>query len=389
MKKILCILPLACLVMGNSLCVSAETAKMEKKMNEVRVIRARKIYSDGCHNAFTTLAAKDGAIYLAFRSAVNHMAKDGSIRVLKSSDNGENWKPFALISKPGYDLRDPHLMNFKGELHLFCFGLGSVEQTGQAGVFAQAAAQENVSFHMVLQGDSFSPPELVNGIPMIWGLAQFNGELFSTAYTADYNVDPPCKVALYSSTDGTNWSKRMDFPFPGNEAAIDFDKDGTLWALVRDSSYGCGCIPTICRIDPPYNRLPDLSTKKWDYVKALQVRLTGPMIKRFPGACLLVGRMWDGGMLQRRNLRTDIFLIEDGGDVQYLRTLPSGGDTSYAAFLEVGKHRGLLSYYSSHEHKMDLPIPERPEDVPADPAAAEHSTPADIFLAELSYRIGE
>ena len=39
---------------------------------------------------------------------------------------------------------------------------------------------------------------------------------------------------------------------------------------------------------------------------------------------------------------------------------------------------------SSDEHKMDVPI-DRADLLKKDPAYAEHSTPADIFLADISY----
>jgi len=341
------------------------------EMDEIRVLRCRKIFSDNRHNAFTTLAECGGRLYLAFRSGTSHLAGDGFIRVLASGDGGESWSHFAVVDKEDWDLRDPHLIFFRGRLHLFYFGRGRTQ---------------NASFHSVLQDGIFSPPELLTGIPMIWGLCSFDGNLFATAYQCGADGG---KSSLYASADGSAWSLRMRFPFPGTETAIDFDANGTLWALVRDSGYGCGCIPTICRIDPPYTALPKQDLQTMDYVKALQLRLTGPMLKRFPGRCLIAGRMWDGGMLQRRNLRTDLFLLEDGGDIRYLRTLPSGGDTSYASFLNLGSRRALLSYYSSHEYKMDVPIPESPADIPADPAEAEHTTPADVFLAELSYRFSE
>ena len=44
----------------------------------------------------------------------------------------------------------------------------------------------------------------------------------------------------------------------------------------------------------------------------------------------------------------------------------------------------MVSYYSSHEHKMDEPI-ENDEVFRRDGAHAEHTTPADIFLADVSY----
>jgi hypothetical protein len=82
-----------------------------------------------------------------------------------------------------------------------------------------------------------------------------------------------------------------------------------------------------------------------------------------------------------------LFWLGDGQDLRRLCTLPSGGDTSYASWLDLGAGRALLSYYSAHEHKMDEPHSN--DGIFAatwDEAYAEHSSGADIFLAEISYR---
>ena len=110
--------------------------------------------------------------------------------------------------------------------------------------------------------------------------------------------------------------------------------------------------------------------------------MQGPLIKRLAGGCVLVGRRWD--LPGRRNLRIDVFWLEDGRDPCFVRSLPSGGDTSYAGWLDVGEGAAVISYYSSHEHKMDEPHANNAA-FARDQAHAEHSTPADIFLADVSY----
>jgi hypothetical protein len=110
------------------------------------------------------------------------------------------------------------------------------------------------------------------------------------------------------------------------------------------------------------------------------------MLKRLDRGCVIVCRQWDqpNDTLGRRNLRTDLFWLEDGQDIRRVRSLPSGGDTSYAGWLDTGTGRALLSYYSSHEHKMDEPHANDAA-FARDNAHAEHSTPADIFLADVSH----
>jgi hypothetical protein len=113
------------------------------------------------------------------------------------------------------------------------------------------------------------------------------------------------------------------------------------------------------------------------------MELKGPMLKRLPGGSVIVCRQWDMRGGHKRNTRTQLFWLPDGEPLQYVSTLPSGGDTSYAGWLDTGPGRAVLSYYSSHEYRMAVP-PDHP-DLKRDSAVAEHSTPADIFLADIVY----
>lgn len=333
-------------------------------MKDLRVLRSTRIFSDGCHNAFTSIANCNDTLYIAFRSAEYHLAANGAITVLKSSDTGKSWTPCARILLPGWDLRDPGLVFHCNALHLFCFG----RQEEDLSVIA--------SYHCTLTEEgTFTALEKLNDMPVIWDVTSFDGKLYGSAYHLDENRFS--RVTLHVSSDAVNWELLRELPFPGNECSMDFDPDGTLWALVRDTHdcrcYGGGSIPVLCRIAPPY-------TGNFSSVP-LVLRLQGPMLKRVNGVSVIAGRRWDGWERNRRNLRTDLFIIPDGEDCRFVSTLPSGGDTSYASCLELPGNRMLLSYYSSHEHKMDVPFE---EDDPKDPAKAEHSTPADIFLAEIS-----
>ncbi len=333
-------------------------------MKNLRVLRSRKIYSDGNHNAFTTLVKCGNILYAAFRTASVHLAQDGVITVLKSLDDGKTWEVFGRKGCENWDLRDPGLVVLADKVHLFCFGRKAAD------------VSETSSFHCTLQENGqFSPLEILKNMPVIWGVATWNGKIYGTAYHSEGKN--ASRVTLHVSSDGVNWEKLTELPFPGNEASIDFDPDGTLWALVRDTHdcrcYGGGSIPVLCRLEPPYTGTP--------FSVPLALRLQGPMLKRVNGTSVIAGRRWDGWERNRRNLRTDLFIIPDGEDCRFVSTLPSGGDTSYAACVEMPGNRLLLTYYSSHEHTMDLPFE---EDDPKDPAKAEHSTPADIFVAEIS-----
>jgi hypothetical protein len=55
-----------------------------------------------------------------------------------------------------------------------------------------------------------------------------------------------------------------------------------------------------------------------------------------------------------------------------------------AAWLDLSPGHAIVSYYSSHEHKMNEPI-DRADRLRKDRAHAEHSTATDILLADVSH----
>src|SRR5256885_6637314 len=72
------------------------------------LISVKKIWDQAPHCAFTDLAFWKGHFVCAFREGRAHVATDGKIRVLSSTD-GESWAPAALVSLDGFDLRDAGL----------------------------------------------------------------------------------------------------------------------------------------------------------------------------------------------------------------------------------------------------------------------------------------
>ena len=328
---------------------------------EIRVTRVRKIFSDGRHNAFTGIAALGDKVFVTFRSAETHSTFDGVVKVIASADM-ESWDVVAAAAIEGLDLRDPKLATLGDTLLAYCGG------RNKDGVRASLVTSST-------DGVNFTEPKPVTGVPdghWLWAVKPFGDAIFGTAYRTRRAAESDYAVALYRSSDGVDWEQLMPFPIPGSEVSIDFDPDGVLYALAREDGYGS--VPAVCVAEPPYTQFRSVTRPA--------IRLQGPMIKRMPGGCLLAGRRWD--LPGRRNLRTDLFWLPDGGDVELIRSLPSGGDTSYAGWLDLAEGAGVISYYSSHEHKMDEPHANNAV-FDKDTAHAEHSTPADIFLADVSY----
>ncbi len=73
-----------------------------------------KVWGDGSwHCAFTSIVEFRGKYYISMREYDSHIFNsegeaEGRIRII-SSKSGRKWESVALISKEGYDLRDPKL----------------------------------------------------------------------------------------------------------------------------------------------------------------------------------------------------------------------------------------------------------------------------------------
>lgn len=330
---------------------------------DIRVTRARKIVADGRHNAFTGITRFQGKPYITFRSATNHVSGDGIVRVL-AADDADAWQPVGECRRPEWDLRDPKIVAFGDSLLVYC---AAVQRTAQPPTRVPMVCRSR-------DGVAFDDPVALTGIPegyWLWHAVAHDGRLYGTAYSSRGKGD--AHVMLYQSSDGLHWEHLADFPVAGNETYLDFDAQGRLWALVRCDPGGH--VPSLCCAEPPYTQFQS--------VRRLPMRLQGPMVKRFDNGCVIICRQWDPPF--RSNTRTALLWLEDKDDPKLIRDLPSGGDTSYAGWLDVGPGRAIVSYYSAHEHKMAEPH-ESAAALARDPAHAEHSSPADIFVADISYQ---
>ena len=324
---------------------------------ELRVTKVSRIFSNDKHNAFTGIAEFKGFVYVCFRTATNHLSYDGEVTVIRSK-NLDDWEKVAVLKVDNEDLRDPTFAVYNDKIFVYA-GIRFRNSTIKSMVYVSA---DGVNF----SGQPVSGP-LENHF--LWDTSVFNNTLYATANTCLRNPKR-YQNSFFSSNDGINFSYLCQAPVPANETSIDFDNYGTMYALLRNDLNGS--IPFLAKSRPPYNDFFSF--------EALPIILHGPRIKRLDGACVIIGRNWDEP--GRRNLRTDIHILEDNRVLKFVRSLPSGGDTSYASWLDYENNKALVSYYSAHEYCMDYPIDEEASD---DPAAPEHNTNANIYLAHINY----
>jgi hypothetical protein len=295
----------------------------------MRVVEVRKVFDDGRHNAFTDLTWWRGELYLAFRSATDHMSRDGRIRILRSPDGGA-WEQVAALGTECDD-RDPKFLTTPERLFLYSPGWlpGEGHEPELHRGTVVAASDDGASW------GEFRPC----GEPNVtfWRPRTFGGTHYVAAYSSATRRANMAgwRVRLLRSHDGLRWEE-VSVIHRGqgaNETGLSFAPDGTLTALVRRAEEPG--LPAICRSSPPY--------EEWECALA-QRFLQGPMLERIGQRLLVVGRCREGG-----EFRTGLFWLRDAR-LDLISLLPSGGDTSYAALATAGEGRWLLSYYSSHEY---------------------------------------
>lgn len=332
---------------------------------DIRVTRARPVFGDGRHNSSPAIAAAGDDRVLVCQTATDHLSNDGVVTVL-SEDDG--WAAVETLRAPpeGRHLRDPSAVGFDGELLVYADAVADATTTPQAAVPVVAASAD---------GPPFGEPRQLEGVPdrhRMYDVRQHEGLLYATVRGPD--------GGLYSSRDGRRWERVTAFPVEGNEVAIDFDAAGRLWALARDAVGPC---PAVCTAPPPYDEFDETEEKNVAGT-VIRKRLQGPMVERLDGGVVIVGREYDRYGGGKHNTTTNIWWRADDREPVLVRALPSGGDTSYGDWLELEPGRALVPYYSGHTYRMNLPH-EEDDRLEESRAYAEQHSPADIYLADVSY----
>jgi len=295
---------------------------------QLKLISAKRIWSEAPHNAFTSLIHFKDKWYCTFREAEAHaVSAVGSIRVI-TSDDGDQWQSVALLSEEGVDLRDPHLsVTPKSELMLLMCRV--VTSNGVARHLSATRFSED--------GRAWSKPVAV-GDPDFWLWSASWHK--SVCYSIGYNTAKRNQARLYRSTDGRNFQTLVDdlavrnYP---NESSIAFDSDDTAYCLLRPSG------PTYFGVSkPPYT--------DWNWVKT-GVPVGGPNLIRLPdGRWLAAGRRYANG----HAVCTSLWWVDPkAGKLTAALDLPSDGDTSYPGMVWSD---GVvwISYYSSDENKTSI-----------------------------------
>jgi hypothetical protein len=288
---------------------------------------------DNDYSAFPSIVRYRGAYYVSFREGVSHIFDEngiaaGKTRILRSKDC-KHWKSVALLSKEGYDLRDP-------KLSVTADGRLMVIQGGSVYVDKQLVDRvPQVSFSS--DGRTFSDPAPVvyeneDRPAWFWRVTWHDG----TGYTVSYGDVEDNALELLKTSDGIHFEKVTTIALDGfpNESTVRFLPDERMVMLIRRDKGDKKAYIGVS--GPPYT--------EWD-LTPLRFQIGGPEMAVLPDGSLLIGGR---AYFESGETRTCLWRGNEKGDFELWKTLPSGGDNSYPGFLiEDGELK--VVYYSSHE----------------------------------------
>jgi hypothetical protein len=299
------------------------------------LVDVKKIADDAPHSAFTDLIYRGDEFICAFRQGRRHVSSDGRISVRTSSD-GEQWETAATLSLPGYDLRDASLSTTPDGRLMLLGGASPRKKDNE-----KAPTGSFVAFSD--DAREWTTPEIiVEPGRWLWRVTWQDGKGYGIGYSAG---GPDLTADVMMTEDGRKYehiAEKIAVPGRPTEAVIRFADDGTAICLQRRDGAPDDRSAYLGVAKPPY--------RDWQW-RDLGFYFGGPNLLRTPsGHWIAAGRIFAEG----DEPKTVVAALDvDGGSLEPILTLPSGGDTSYPGL--VWKDDQLwVSYYSSHEGKSNI-----------------------------------
>jgi len=308
------------------------------------------IFSDGRHNAFTSICRWRDKYYVAFRSSSTHASpgdkgwkgsglRGGHVKLLESADL-KNWKALTIIDTERDD-RDPKLLATEERLLAYATSIG---EDGNQQAFVSWTED----------GVHWRPPrEVYERDYGFWQPKEHEGMYYVAADIDDSPSDTATadrgRVELLRSSDGIHWQAASTIT-EGNcctETELVFLQDGRVLAIVRQN--------LLAFARPPY--------VAWeDHKLDLRLGMPGPTAVQVGHDVLIVCR----ALCEEGKGLTDS--LPDCVPAIYVLNLRSmrltrrmdlptrwAGDVSYAGILLQGENRMLISYYDGGKYQVGVP----------------------------------
>ena len=320
--------------------------------------KTQTIYSDGRHNAFTSMARWRGKYYIAFRSADTHAAtwEDGwgdapatygRIMLLESGDL-KTWTPSVILDS-GHDDRDPKLLATAERLYVFCTAIIGP---------ARLTAPQETYMSFTEDGRTWSHP--VSAYRYNYGFWKPQTHRGVHYVAADVDITPPeattrdQQVELLKSVDGQLWQPVSVIVRSQHctETELLFLADGALLAFTRPHYVSIA--------QPPYTTWSVAGAAAPERANEHPPGYSGPAAARV-GDTLVFScrtRKEDCPDDQPGESRTGLFTIDPADYALRWRTnlqTTWGGDQSYAGMLALDDGRLLICYYDGEAYEPGVP----------------------------------
>ena len=256
-----------------SRCEAQDPDAKGARLPEVRVTNVRRVFHNGEHNAFTDLIRFQGRYFLTFRSCPDgHMVHPTASIIILSSKDLKKWEQVHQFSVPMRDTRDPHFLEFKGQLFVYT-------GTWYSGETTLPPSEYDLNKHLGYaawsgDGKQWHSPVMLEGTfgHYIWKAAEYDGKAYLCGRRKhQFDVrprgeGPEVESAMLVSEDGLVWKTAALFQEQrGDETVFQFQADGSVLAIGRRGSDKA----QILRSKPPY--------QQWQR-KELDRYIGGPML---------------------------------------------------------------------------------------------------------------
>ena len=298
--------------------------------------RVDKVVADGRHNAFASFTKWKSQYWLAFRKGSGHIARDGDVVVLSSSD-AHGWEEVIRFDVGGDD-RDPQLVATGERLWLYINSL----KDGLFKIFVSSTDD----------GRQWSPPQPVFRDDFIlWKPVAHDGRLYAGAHRS--GTDDQRLSHLVTSANGLEWEQVSSIRegTGESETALSFDKAGHLTAFLRDQTTVGGAI---LEASPPFTQ--------WAQRPA-GVHLSGQAVYTFADITYVFSRVFAcdppveaaaarSALPERVDQATMVYTYEGGALQPYCLLGPLAGnhDSSYATAVREGDEMLVVFHRSAHEY---------------------------------------
>lgn len=187
----------------------------------------------------------EGRVFLATRLSKDHFASSDSFMFVFSSEDERGWRFEARFSV-GSDLREPRLLSYRGQLHLYLAKLGNnplgFEPQGMLMSTRRGAGDWSPATGFYRPSEPYIP----------WRSKERAGHAFLITYRNGEHIYDfsglPMTIELLRSDDGQSYAplsaeQPVVLRGGGSEADFEFDAAGDLYAVVRneagdESGYG-------------------------------------------------------------------------------------------------------------------------------------------------------